>query len=85
MTRPPPSGPLRSVEPRGSLLRLLHSVYLDAPYREPCFPAVTLRVECCSLQIVPVVSRMFWKKQVYGKEWYADQMTKHMRGSRYRA
>jgi len=29
--------------------------------------------------------RIIWKKEVYGAEWYAQQMTKHKKDSRYGA
>ncbi len=49
------------------------------------FAPVKLPLEDRTLQIIPAASRMFWKKEVYGDEWYADQMTKHKRGSVYGA
>jgi predicted dehydrogenase len=49
------------------------------------FAPVKLPLEDRNLQIIPAASRMFWKKEVYGEEWYADQMVKHKRGSTYGA
>ncbi len=32
-----------------------------------------------SLQILPAASRMYWKKEVHGEEWYAEQMASQKR------
>jgi len=47
------------------------------------FSPVKLPLEDRTLQIIPAASRMLWKKEVYGAEWYAQQMTKHKKDSRY--
>lgn len=47
------------------------------------FSPVKLPLEDRTLQIIPAASRMLWKKEVYGEEWYAEQMTKHKKDSRY--
>lgn len=47
------------------------------------FAPVRLPLENRTLKIIPAASRMFWKKEVMGAEWYATQMTKHKRGSTY--
>ena len=49
------------------------------------FSPVKLPLEDRTLQIIPAASRMFWKKEVYGADWYTEQMTNHKRGSTYGA
>ncbi len=43
------------------------------------FSPVTVPLEDRSLKIIPAKSRLYYKKEVYGKEWYAEQMASHKR------
>ncbi len=43
------------------------------------FSPVKLPLEDLGLQIVPAKSRLLYKKEVFGKEWYAEQMATHKR------
>ena len=44
------------------------------------FSPVKLPLEDRGLKIIPARSRLHYKKEVYGKEWYAEQMATHKRG-----
>jgi hypothetical protein len=41
---------------------------------------VQLPLKDRSLRLFPHKSRWLYKKEVYGQEWYAKQMTTHKRG-----
>lgn len=43
---------------------------------------VTLPLEDRSLQILPAATRMYYKREVRGEEWYAEQLARQKRETR---
>ena len=72
----------RDIEPRASgengrdVLEL--AIALRESERRGGTP-VRVPLEDRSLQIIPAASRMYWKKEVHGAEWYAEQMASQKR------
>lgn len=73
----------KDIEPRanGENARDVLELAIAMRESERCGQRVTLPLEDRSLQILAAASRMYYKREVRGEEWYAEQLARGKRGT----